>query len=159
GIASAAGVLYYTESLNGRLGYITTGGSAGDFAPAFTNPSGIANGGEGRIWLVDGLGDTVFAGAMWVNSPTPYTYHLPASSAPVDLALGTDGRMWAAEYEADAIAACDPTGTTCAQYPLASGSSPRGIAAGPDGNMWITESGSNKIAKMSAVGAVIHEYP
>jgi virginiamycin B lyase len=160
GIASAGGVLFYTELLRGRVGVMAVNGSTDDsISPAYANPLGITYGGDGRVFFANAGAASVATSEVLGSLPINATYTLAPSSQPSDVTLGPDGRIWVTEYAGDAIAACDPASTSCLQYPLAPGSSPHGIAAGPDGALWITELGSNKVARMTTLGAVTGEYP
>jgi streptogramin lyase len=159
GITAAFGDIWITEATyKGQLGQLNVAGYYGA-SPGGTDPTGITSGDDGRVWWVDGLANIVRALRIWGNAPPTTTYTLSAGASPADIALGPDGRMWVTEYAGDAIAACDPSGTTCIEYSLAHGANPLGIAAGPDGNLWIAESGLNRIQRMTVGGAINGTFP
>src|ERR1039457_5671521 len=87
------GNLWFVESSNQKIGYITTAGSITEFSiPNAQSLFGIAKGSDGNIWFTDELAGTI---SHISNSGTGLvTYSLPTGAQPLGITTGPDGNLW-----------------------------------------------------------------
>jgi virginiamycin B lyase len=116
-IATAGGLLWFTESAVGLIGRITIGGTIDEFGPTGAEPSGIAAGRDGALWFTEApaqapppapqcppasgthaIGRITSGGTITNHFPTP----TPLSD-PADITEGPDGALWFSEFCGDKI--------------------------------------------------------
>ena len=115
-VATAGGILWFTEPGIAAIGRITTDGTITEFPGAGSSASAIAAAPDGALWYTlgyqapsaisppcTGTGEhaigRITSGGTFTNkfaTPTPL-------SDPSDIALGPDGALWFSEYCADRI--------------------------------------------------------
>ena len=115
-VATAGGILWFTEPGIGAIGRITTGGAITEFPGSGSSASAIAAGPDGALWYTLGyqaplptsppctgtgehaIGRITSAGTFTNKFATP----TPLSD-PSDITLGPDGYLWFSEYCADKV--------------------------------------------------------
>src|SRR5262249_25069115 len=107
GIAAASRWLIFTETKLGRYGHIDApNGGSGDTSAFLSSPLAIATGRDGRYWITQAGGSSVYANP-WASKPLPNDYAtVTAASHPYGVAPGPDGRMWVTEFSVSKIGAC-----------------------------------------------------
>jgi hypothetical protein len=115
-IATAGGVLWFTEAGTNAIGRITTSGTITEYPGTGASPSGIAAAQDGALWFTESppqpgitttcpapsglhaIGRITSGGTITNQVATP-----TAQSEPSDITVGPDGNLWFSEYCADKI--------------------------------------------------------
>src|SRR3954454_1571468 len=128
----------------------------GGFA-AGSQPSGIANGPDGNVWVTE-LAANKIAKVSPTDGSILAEYTVPtASSQPKDIVWGPDDNLWFTETNANKIGKVTTSGTFTEYTVTTASSQPNSITVGPDGNLWFTEFNARKVAKITT-GGTITEY-
>ena len=150
-LAAPDGSLRFTSKQN-AIGRVTTNGEASSFAlPAGSEPTGLALGPEGALWIAERGGNAI-ARLTPDNNFTPFP--LPnAGSKPNAIVLGPDGNLWFTEEGAPRIGRITPSGQI-SEFTVAGPAGTRLISNGPDGDLWYTQNSwlSNEIGSISTSG-------
>lgn len=164
--------------ITGVVGY----GFDGDGGPALTasigNPTDVAFGPDGSLYLTDGFikvrrvgPDGIISTVAGGVSSTPSGDGGPATAAGLradNLAVGPDGSLYLGDYVHNrvrrvatdgiitTIAGGDAQGFTGDGGPAtaASLSAPRGLAVGPDGSLYIADWGNSRIRRVGRDGII-----
>ena len=120
--------LWYTDSSTGKVGKITTSGSAIEYVANNDEPEGITSGPEGNLWFVEHEIRNV---NHMTTTGTLTTYTLTHTGTfNVDIVTGPDENMWFTESEDNDIGKINTKDEVLGEYALPSGSKPSGIAVG-----------------------------
>jgi len=172
--AGPDGALWYTDFVGGKIGRVTTSGSATEYSCSVGGnscvPHGITTGPDGALWFTssDALGLGSFIGRI-TTSGAVTLYALSTGAALMGIAAGPDGALWFTEYSnfqltTNKIGRITTSGAI-SEYPLPTdcgqpngGCSPFWITAGPDGGLWFIQLGPRLIGRITTAGAIT-EYP
>lgn len=153
--AGADGNLWFTESNPGanKVGRISPDGKITEFAlPTKGNPTGIASGPDGYIWVLHSsypLDDRAFQ-----ISPNgeiaEFSFSGLQKGMLTTITAGPDGYLWFTESNnpRNKIGRVTTRGQLSEFQVPTQFSGPSGITVGPDGNMWFTEAGKGKIGRL-----------
>jgi|ERR1035441_6256360 streptogramin lyase len=141
------GNLWFVESSNQKIGYITTAGSITEFPiPNAQSLYGIAKGTDGNIWFTDQMAG--FIGRISTGGTNLRTFALAAGSYPQGITAGPDGNLWFVEQRQNGFFRIGKitVGGQITEYQVGLNAgvytaltlSPAQIAPGPDGNLWFT---------------------
>lgn len=138
-----------------KVGRLTAAGDLGEFpiARTYTEPTALAVGPEGDIWLIDLLGIARIAPDGSVTR-----FKLPSFQGAADLATGPDGALWLTLSTGDStdarIGHISPDGAL-REFPVPGNEVQlEGITAGPDAAMWFTDSLENRIRRITPSGTI-----
>lgn len=141
---------------------------AGYTASSHSNPTAIAAGSDGNLWIAESVSANVQQIVkMTTAGAIAGTYTVLPNSNPgaadylQSMASGPDGNMWFVLDDEgsgyDEIGKITPAGTITRYHlpnPWSFGLGSNAIVSGPDGNLWFTEYGGNRIGKISTSGAI-----
>jgi virginiamycin B lyase len=131
------GALWFTETVAGRIGRITTAGIISEYALANSNsyPFGITTGPDGALWFTEVQAQQI--GRITTDgSVTEYPVSgTPTTSFLSDITAGPDGALWFTKW-CTGISRITTAGEIT-DYLTAS--CPTGITTGPDGAIWFSD--------------------
>jgi RHS repeat-associated protein len=144
--------LWYTDVGTGKVGKITTGGAATEYAAENDEPEGITTGPDKNLWFVEHairhVNHMTTSGSLTVYTLTRTgTYN-------VGIVTGPDENLWFTESEDGYVGKINTKDEVLGEYALPSGSKPYGITVGADKNLWFTDYGTGYIGKITTAGAV-----
>lgn len=116
------------------------------------NPRQLAFGADGRVWMGNENGGTLFGAMTTDGQATEYRLHSPVGWQGA-LTEGPDGNIWLAEGGGGKVASVRPRGRVT-EYSVGRHSGPFGLAFGPDGNLWIAQSRGDEVAQLTPTGAL-----
>ncbi|HVS45179.1 MAG TPA: hypothetical protein VMS32_00755, partial [Verrucomicrobiae bacterium] len=105
------GALWFTESLDGKIGRVTTSGTFTEYTipTASSGPYGITTGPDGALWFTE---DNAGKIGRVTTSGTFTEYMIPtAQSNPIGITTGPDGALWFTENFGDKIGRVTTSGT------------------------------------------------
>jgi streptogramin lyase len=142
--------MWFTQSTANTITAVNMSGTLVRTVTVPTNPTGIINGPDGKLWFTCGNGFSVgtlsTSGQLNTLGGLGYNYAITA---------GPDGNMWYLDQTNDAVVKTTPTLKVLASYPLSGlNSNQIGITVGPDGNIWLAENAANLIAKVTLNGSI-----
>jgi len=161
--------VWFTESLNNRIGWLTPGGSSTEYTirgPGYSAFQlwGIDAYNSTLIWFTEpqnhAIGCLNFQGSL-SNTPWVIEWILPGwdNSQPQAILYDDDTGAWFTDYKQHRIGNIpDPFGNTVREWYLPDGSYPWDIAKDTEGNIWFTESGRSRIGKLNPYTNEITEY-
>lgn len=160
-VAGPDGALWFTEQAgNGRIGRITTAGSATDFAYSgwqyVASPSAIVAAPDGDLWFTDPQAGppTGQIGRMTTSgSGEDFAPNVGVAVGPI--IAGPDGALWFADHTLDTVGRISMKGTE-RSFPFPTpphvNGPPNGyqssFAIGSDGNIWFVDPNDNAIGKI-----------
>lgn len=151
------GALWFTETVAGKIGRITTSGVITEYAIPTANsyPLGITTGPDGALWFTEVYGQKI--GRITTDgSVTEYPVGgNPSVHRLADITAGPDGALWfPTECGLGMISRITTTGAIT-DYPIGP-SCPSGITSGPDAALWFGDFYS--IGRITVEGSLT-EYP
>jgi streptogramin lyase len=183
GIIADDGALWFTESVSGSIGCVTTSGTVEEFevpsAKSHLVPDldGITVGPDGNLWFTEAglnkIGRLVPSPSEPCKKKEEITeYEVPGATlgetsggnpgtAADSIASGPGGNLWFSEVGSERIGEMNTSGEMVNTFPPSPGTlggSPLGIAQGSDGNMWFTEPEENRIGRITQSGQFT-EFP
>jgi virginiamycin B lyase len=153
------GALWFTESLDGKIGRVTTSGTFTEYTipTASSGPYGITTGPDGALWFTEDnagkIGRVTTSGTF-----TEYTLLPTAECCPSGITTGPDGALWFTEGSTNKIGRATTSGTITGYTLPTANAHPDGIITGPDGALWFTELDGNNIGRVTTSGTIT-EYP
>ena len=147
--AGPDGNVWYAGNAAGRgvLGRVTPAGAISDFdLGAGVNPSALAVGNDGKLWLADAASNLI---ERFTTSGTPFGSPVSAGTGPVAMTLGADAAMWIADATSGRLTCVTNAGAQ-ASYAVPNAVSLSGIAAGSDGAIWVTDALAPFVARVTA---------
>jgi hypothetical protein len=121
-----------------------------NFANSSADPSDIAAGSDGGVWVVLGGTNSI---ARFDTNLNLSELPLPLGAAPIAIAAGPDGGVWVTENALNNVSRLGFTAGLISRvaYSAPSAFGLRGIIAGPDGNMWAVGTVANRVARFGTV--------
>jgi streptogramin lyase len=154
--SSSDGTLWITDTTNGQLLNMTTGGVSTPY-PVGANPQFVGAGPNGQV-AFGNPGSTPQQIGLLSPGGTPQQLDRPNGSDPFGVAFGNDGAYWIAEFAGNRLARVTTDGqlTTLTGFPAVAGQGPRQIVTGPNNTLWATldkpaDPASSKIARITGV--------
>jgi virginiamycin B lyase len=148
------GALWFTETVIGKIGRITTSGAMTEFALPNPNsyPFGITTGSDGALWFTEVYSHTI--GRITTDgSVTEFPVSGTSSTSFLaDIIGGPDGALWFTKW-CTGISRITTAGVVT-DYPTTS--CPFGMTTGPDGALWFAD--MYQIGRITTDG-VITTYP
>ena len=152
-VAGPDGNMWFTEGGVGKIGKVTTGYVASDYAVgAGSAPKLIAAGPDGNLWFTD-PGTNKIGQMTTAGVPTEFAV-VSAASGLYGIAAGADGKLWFTESAANKVGVITTAGSVTEYSIPTAASVPQGITLGPDGAMWFTEWGSGKLGRITSTGTI-----
>lgn len=114
-------------------------------------PTGMAVGPDGRMWLVGTGNDTIGrigTDRQFEVDPTP------GVGDPTAIVAGADGNLWITGRANDTIGRVDPADASVSAFPLIGLDDPYALTVGPDGNIWVAGRANDTVARVTAEGTV-----
>ena len=135
--AGPDGALWFTETVAGKIGRITTAGVLTEYAIPAANsyPYGITTGPDGALWFTE-----VNAQKIGRITTDGLVTEYPVSGTPTtsflrDITAGADGALWFNKW----CTGISRITTAGAITDYSTSSCPQGITAGPDGAVWFAD--------------------
>ena len=121
-------------------------GSTINFASSAADPSAIAHGSDGAVWIVEG---GINAIARFDQNTTASELVLPPGASPQSISAGPDGAVWLTEAGLNNVSRLTFGAGTIKREPYAAPSSfgLKGLTVGPDNNLWAVGTVANRVAK------------
>ena len=159
------GALWFTETVAGKIGRITTGGQVTEFPLPTVSvdvgfpsgpiqeapiPTDIVSGADGALWFNEGL---LGIGRITTDGQIS---RFPVAGAQVDsLAFGPDKALWFTNTEFKNTIGRMTADGTVTMFPLPQDfSEPTDIQAGPDGALWFLETIGQKVGRITTDGQI-----
>jgi hypothetical protein len=121
-----------------------------NFANSSADPTDLASGSDGGVWVVLGGTNSIARFDTNLNlTESPF----PAGASPVAIAAGPDGGVWVTENALNNVSRFGFAAGVITRVPYSAPSAfgLRGIIAGPDGNMWVVGTVANRVARFGTV--------
>ena len=149
------GNMWLTNSGNGSIGQITTGGTRtiANFTDAsVSSPSSIAAGIDGNLWFTNSGNSSI---GQITTDGTISSFTDPSISDASGISAGSDGNMWFTNAGNSSIGSITTDGTgTVTNFTDPTISFPTSITSGPDSNLWFTNAGNGSIGRITTGGVV-----
>jgi virginiamycin B lyase len=151
--AGPDGALWITDSYNGQILRMTTGGTYAGFSLNNLSPIGIVAGPDRALWFTaQGGGSRSEIGRITTGFKLSV---YSAGGGAYGITVGADKALWFTEETANAIGRITTKGKiTEFTKGISSGADPLSIAAGPDGALWFTEYNGGHIGRITTAGKV-----
>lgn len=141
------GFIWFTEFASGKITKTSPDGTMVEYTGS-VHVTGIAAGGDGKLWLTDPDNNAV----LQLNPGNGHIVNVfPVGAAGEGIASGSDNALWFAEPANARIGRITTSGIVT-HYNVPSGGDPKTIRLGPDGNLWFTEFAASKIARLTIAG-------
>ena len=147
--ADSQGRIWFTESANGRIGYVTPEDNmVREFEsdPPLASPEALLFSLDGTVWVSEhtGLAIAKFDPVLetFQRVPVPNTDALPYG-----MSFDKYGNIWIAQHTVDSIAVYDPDNDSVAEIPIPTESSfVQFTTSDSQQNVWFVEQQANKLA-------------
>ncbi len=151
--AGPDGALWITDSYNGQILRMTTGGTFTGYGLSYLGPQGIVTGPDKALWFT-ALGDGSQSVIGRITTDFMLTQYA-ASGGVHGITVGPDKALWYTEETANAIGRITTKGKiTELSKGISGGADPLWIAAGPDGALWFSEYKGGRIGRITTAGKV-----
>lgn len=164
--------IWFTESLNNKIGKISSGGACVEYTirgPGYSSFQswGIDAYNRTLVWFTEPVNHAVGCLNFWnpSNPSTPLTipviteWIIPGDSQPQAIIYDLSTGAWFTDYKQHRIGNIpDPFGSVVKVWYLPDGSFPWDIAKDTKGQIWFTESGRSRIGKLDEATNEITEY-
>ena len=166
------GALYFTETISGRIGRITTGGIANEFTQGYAPtdvPANITQGPDGNLWFTE-LGNPSFNPFVTGNPGThvdrittdgvvtqfPRPDAFTSTAFLQDITAGLNGTLFFTDRGNNSLGTIDTSGniTSLPNSSITPNAGLRSIAARPDGTIFFVESLLGRIGKLATDGTI-----
>lgn len=149
------GLVWFTESAAGRLGYLdpATGQTGYASTGPLASPEALLADGEGNIWITEHSGPGLVRYNVLLDSAERVGVDNP-DALPFGMAADARGNIWFAEHAVDYIGVHDPHGGGVDEVPVPTQSSfVQFLAADGEGRIWFAEQNGGKIGSVSVSDA------
>ena len=146
--ADSQGRIWFTESANGHIGYVTQDNTIREFEsdPPLASPEALLFALDGTVWVSEhtGMAITKFDPVLetFQRVPVPNTDALPYG-----MSFDRYGNIWIAQHTVDSIAVHDPDNDSVAEIPIPTATSfVQFTTSDSQQNVWFVEQQGNKLA-------------
>jgi virginiamycin B lyase len=155
--AGSDGAMWFTQTLNGEIGRITSACALTEYSAGTPagDPAEITSGSDGALWFTEPTANQI--GRMTTAGVVTLYPLTTANASPNGITSGPDGALWFTELTVGRIGRITTAGVMTEYVIPTANARPAGITTGPDGALWFTEgstTAADAIGRITTAGTI-----